>query len=107
MVYLLHFAQVIGDESNKRGQAQHYIGSCENVLVRLSEHRAGRGAAITQYLVAQGIEFECVRVWPGAYREERRLKNRKDAPRLCPVCNPGLWARHARGWPVVPGPCPF
>jgi hypothetical protein len=46
----------------------------------------GRGAAITRALHEKGIGFVIARVWPGDKKFERRLKNRKEAPRLCPIC---------------------
>jgi hypothetical protein len=47
---------------------------------------AGRGAKITQALVARGIGFQIARIWPDDRRFERKLKNRKNAPKLCPIC---------------------
>lgn len=36
-----------------------------------------------------GIEFVIARLWPDGDRNfERHLKNRKDGPRICPICNP-------------------
>ena len=40
-VYLLHFDEPIGDTGNPRGQAQHYIGCCEDLPARLETHRKG------------------------------------------------------------------
>ncbi len=34
------------------------------------------------------IEWKVCRTWPGDRALERRLKNRKEAPALCPICNP-------------------
>ena len=85
MVYLLHFSAPLG---NERHQAQHYIGSAPDsrLQTRIAEHQRGAGARITQVAVERGIGLEVVRTWPGGRQEERRLKNRKAAPRLCPVC---------------------
>ena len=96
MIYLLHFDRALGDPDNPRGQAQHYIGWCAgDVGNRLAEHRAGRGAAITAYLVDQGIGWQLVRLWVGNGHLEQRIKRRHDAPQLCPICNPDGWHRRA------------
>jgi hypothetical protein len=34
----------------------------------------------------RGITWQLVRTWEGGRKFERQLKNRKEAPRLCPVC---------------------
>ena len=39
----------------------------------------------------QGIGFLVVATWPGTRYDERRLKRRKNAPRLCPACVPAPW----------------
>lgn len=115
MVYLLHFERGIGDAGKRHGQAQHYVGYCADGTLRerLAVHRAGRGAAITAYLVGVGIGFEVARVWaPGDKKLERRIKDRKEGPRLCPICDPGGWAARAgygvHSWrPGVQQVCPF
>ena len=39
-------------------------------------------------VVGAGIDFQVVRTWPKADRnDERALKNLKNTPRLCPVCS--------------------
>lgn len=87
-VYLLHFDRPLGDLSNPRGQAQHYIGSASNVSLRIAAHRQGDGAAIMRACKDAGIDFDLVRTWPGGRAEERALKRRKKARQLCPICNP-------------------
>lgn len=82
-VYLIHF--------NKRlAHAQHYLGFCERdegLDKRLTDHLCGQGARLMEVLFEAGIEWKPVRVWFGADRKfERRLKNQKNAPLLCPVC---------------------
>jgi predicted GIY-YIG superfamily endonuclease len=80
-VYLLHFSEPIK-------HARHYLGYTRvSVYDRLIEHNAGRGARLTQVAVSMGIELHLARIWPGADRKfERRLKNRNNAPKLCPIC---------------------
>ena len=85
-VYLIHFEQPIGDLSNPRGQARHYLGFATNLESRLAAHRAGNGARIMQVVAEQGISWEVARTWPGTRATERRLKNWHNGPRLCPVC---------------------
>ena len=84
-VYLLHFDQPIGSD-NPRGKAQHYIGSAYNVSSRMHQHLTGRGARLTQVLKERGIGWCIARIWEGDRAFERKLKNRKEAPRLCPIC---------------------
>jgi hypothetical protein len=85
-VYLLHFLRPIGDLANPRGQAQHYLGWSRAPERRVNAHREGRGAAIVREVNRLGIGFLVAATWPGTRADERRLKNRKNAPRLCPVC---------------------
>lgn len=86
-VYLLHFDEPIGNMANSRAQAQHYIGWAADPEARLEAHRGGAGARITAWCAQAGIGFDIVRTWTGDRRLERRLKNRKCAPKLCPVCS--------------------
>jgi predicted GIY-YIG superfamily endonuclease len=93
IVYLLHFERPISDKHT----CQHYTGWALDLNARLTMHRAGQGARLTQIAVERGIGFEVVRTWPGSREFERYLKNRKDAPRLCPMC----CQAHGRRCPVV------
>ena len=84
-VYLIHF------ETNLK-HARHYIGATDDVEARLKRHRKGAGANILRVCNDKGISYKVVRVWedkPIGF--ERRLKNRKEAPALCPICNPDTW----------------
>jgi predicted GIY-YIG superfamily endonuclease len=83
MVYLLHFDRPISE----RHTTQHYLGFTEDIEERLREHRAGHGARLTQVANERGIGYIVVRVWEDGDRTfERKLKNRKNAPCLCPKC---------------------
>jgi hypothetical protein len=84
-VYLIHFDTPVAPG---RHTCQHYIGwTPGDILSRVAVHRTGKGARLTAVAVERGISFDVVRVWPDGDRElERRLKKRKSAPRLCPVC---------------------
>lgn len=89
-VYLICFEQAIGNPANSRAMARHYIGYAGRGLERrLREHRRGNGARIMAAVVAARVGWMVVRTWRGGRDLERRLKNRKNAGKLCPVC---------RGW---------
>ncbi len=83
MVYLIHF-------SEKLHHAQHYLGFVEKkngLDSRLEYHRNGRGSKLLKAVALKGIEFSVVRTWEDGDRNfERSLKNKRNAPKLCPVC---------------------
>lgn len=80
-VYILHF------ETKISGRAGHYTGFAENLQGRLTHHRNGSGARLTQVAHQRGIQMILARVFEGAGRSfERRLKNTKNVRRYCPVC---------------------
>jgi predicted GIY-YIG superfamily endonuclease len=82
-IYLLHFERPISDRHTTR----HYLGWARNLDARIKHHRQGTGARLTQVAHERGITFEIARIWKGDRNEERRLKNSKRGPRLCPTCN--------------------
>lgn len=101
VVYLLHFNRPIGNPANTRALAQHYTGWTPDLLHRIAEHKAGRGAAITRAAVDQGIDWEVFVLGYGDWRLEQQVKAIKNNRRLCPICG----VRHPRGQahlPVVP-----
>ena len=81
MIYLIHFDRPLH-------HARHYLGYCADgtLQARMIMHRAGRGARLLAVLRTLNIGWEVVRVFEGDRRYERRLKNRHNAPQLCPVC---------------------
>ncbi len=81
MVYLIHFTEPLA-------HARHYTGWTpdDNLDNRLSDHRSGRGARITQVAVERGIGLELSRTWQGGRTRERQLKNQGGASRHCPTC---------------------
>ena len=88
-VYLIHFTA-------KLHHAQHYIGYADNIERRLEENYSGCGARLPQVIAQLNITQICVRMWLGKDRHfERRLKNRKKARMLCPICNPKSSHRNA------------
>ena len=87
-VYLLHF-------ETKLAHAQHYLGSTDNLEARLNCHRQGNGARLMAVVAQQDIPWRLARTWAGDRALERRLKHRKEGPRLCPICNPHAARRAA------------
>jgi predicted GIY-YIG superfamily endonuclease len=80
-VYLIHF-----DVAYKH--ARHYLGWTLDLLARLQAHRDGRGARLMEVITEAGITWQLARTWPGGRDRERAIKNRHEAPRLCPLCSP-------------------
>lgn len=80
-VYLLHF-------SEKYRHAQHYLGFTSiSPFKRYCRHLAGRGSPLVYAAVRAGIEVDLVKVWMHEDRKfERKLKNQKNAKKLCPRC---------------------
>src|SRR5215813_3042056 len=79
VIYLIHFDQPLK-------HARHYLGYADDLAARLERHRSGDGARLLAVLKSAGITWRCVRTWPGSRKLERQLKNRKEAPKLCPIC---------------------
>jgi predicted GIY-YIG superfamily endonuclease len=94
MVYLLHLNTPLERGKSKGGKALtagHYLGFTTDLVDRIMAHAEGRGARFMQVCVERGIDFKLARTWEGkdATRGfERKLKNQKNAVRLCPICNP-------------------
>lgn len=79
-VYLIHLESPIA-------HARHYIGWSRFLKQRIRHHRQGTGARFLAEAVRRGIAFDVVRKWKNADGNfERKLKNRKKARKLCPVC---------------------
>jgi predicted GIY-YIG superfamily endonuclease len=78
-VYLLHF-------SRPYRHARHYMGSAIDLPSRLHLHETGNGARLLQVIKDAGITFVLARTWDGGRELERKLKNRHNAARLCPIC---------------------
>jgi len=83
-IYLLHFDSPVSPDHT----TQHYVGSAEDILKRISQHHRGHGSRLTQVALERGIGFTVVRLWKGNRSKEQRLKSLKCAPKFCPVCNP-------------------
>ena len=88
-VYLIHFETPISAHHT----AQHYLGSTHDLQTRLDHHANGTsGARLPQVAHDLGIDFVLARTWKGDRKLERALKNRKQGPKLCPLCNPNALA---------------
>ena len=79
-IYLIHFDEPINPEH----PARHYLGWALDWQERFKNHNA----RLMQVARERGITCHVVRVWEGTRNDERRLKNRKNAPCLCPHCSP-------------------
>jgi predicted GIY-YIG superfamily endonuclease len=79
VVYLIHFNRAYK-------HARHYLGYSENLDKRITDHLCGMGARLMEVVTEAKIEWKVSRTWPGDRRPERHLKNRKDSPRICPIC---------------------
>lgn len=117
IVYLFHLEKPLSRGVSARGkklEAGHYIGITKDLVGRILEHsegtwepldepttledgrtctgaKHGNGSTFLAVANVRGIAYELVRTWsgPGVDRAfERRLKNQKNTPRLCPKCNP-------------------
>lgn len=104
--YLLHFSKpytgIRRNPNAKRVQTvSHYLGYAEHdPYARIAQHQEGRGARLTQVVVHTGIELIPAQIWmSGTRKDERRLKNRKNAARFCPLCNPKVNEDHSKEIP--------
>jgi len=79
-IYLLHFERAYY-------HAHHYLGWTERAIEqRLDRHMVGTGARLISVVTEAGIGMEVARLWAGTRALERQLKNRKNSPKLCPIC---------------------
>ena len=78
-IYLLHFSAPFK-------HAKHYMGWTTNLEQRLKAHGTGNGSRLVEVITEAGLSFELVRTWEGTRNDERKLKNGKRGPRLCPIC---------------------
>lgn len=94
-VYLLHFNEGLPrgthPKSSRPVLTRHYLGSTDNLAARLHAHAHGKGARLMEVVTERGIDWDVARTWDGGRDLERALKNRKNAPKLCPVCKTGRW----------------
>lgn len=83
-VYLLHFEKPLS-------HAEHYSGSTFNVRKRLQRHANGHGSRLTRAIMERGIGWQLAALWQTSHVNsrwaERHLKDQKNGPRYCPICN--------------------
>jgi putative endonuclease len=84
-VYLFHFNSPLGNLSNPRAQAQHYLGFAEDLDARIAKQLAGRGAKLVAAALKQGLVFELYH-WPAPLATEKLIKRAKNTARYCPAC---------------------
>jgi predicted GIY-YIG superfamily endonuclease len=78
-IYLLHLDKPLR-------HARHHVGLADDMDARLERHANGNGARMLAVCRERGITWRLVRTWQGGRKFERQLRNRKEAPKLCPVC---------------------
>jgi hypothetical protein len=84
-VYLFHFNAPLGNLSNPRAQARHYLGFSDDFDARIKKQLAGRGAKIVAAALKQGLIFELYH-WPACLATEKLIKRRKQTSLYCPAC---------------------
>ena len=85
VIYLLHFDRA-------HHHARHYLGWChsyEGLDSRFTYHANGHGSRLLGAVSSNGNGWRLARLWKGTRSDERRLKNWKNTPQLCPVCRDG------------------
>jgi predicted GIY-YIG superfamily endonuclease len=93
-IYLLHL-------NTPLRHAKHYVGLADDLHARLERHANGQGARMLAVCRERGISWDLARTWEGDRSLERRLKNRKDAPQICPICS-GRRALVRAVYPTLP-----
>lgn len=84
-VYLLHLDSPLPPLNRNA----HYIGWAKDIDNRVKHHANGTSKArFMEVAHERNIGFQVARIWlDGDKTFERKLKSRKNAPQLCPVCN--------------------
>ena len=77
MVYILQFVPPFK-------HARYSVGYCDDdrLADRLTEHRSGHGATLVRRALEAGHSVQPVITLPGDRRDERRLKNQHNTPRI-------------------------
>lgn len=86
VVYMLCFADQLGDTDRPRMSARHYVGWYANPQ-RIEHHANGTsGVAIVYAFFKRGIPFTVSRTMTGTRADERRIKRAGNHERNCPNC---------------------
>ncbi len=98
-VYMLCYAEPIGDPDRPRCSAQHYVGKYTN-RARIGHHENGTsGVNIVTAFHSRGIPFIVSRtVTTVDGNLERKIKNAGQHRRHCPRCTPNPWTG---GWGIA------
>lgn len=99
-LYIFHFNAPLGNLSNPRAQARHYVGFCEDLDRRITAHLAGKGAKLVAAALKQGLVFELYH-WPACLATEKLVKRRKETAVFCPACAAAA-GRKPRPLPIPP-----
>lgn len=71
-------------------QAKHYLGFTpdEDPARRVAEHLSGgcKASPLIKAALKAGHTVTHVRTMEGSRTDERRIKNKRNTPRLCPCC---------------------
>jgi len=78
-VYVIHF-------NSPLSHARHYVGWTNDLEARMERHEKGQGARLLEVLRERGIGWRLAATFPGTRHDERRIKNAKNTPRICPDC---------------------
>jgi len=65
--------------------AQHYLGFTDDLDARTARHLNGFGGPHAAVFSELGISFTIARTWNSDWKLERKLKNRKNGRKLCPI----------------------
>lgn len=86
-IYVLHF-------HTRLAHAEHYVGSTQNLKARLAAHAEGHGSRLTRELHRRGTAWTLSALYETSKRNqlriERTLKQQKNGPRYCTLCNPDI-----------------
>src|SRR5437868_7287179 len=99
-VYLFHFNAPLGNLSNPRAQARHYLGFTDDLDARIKKQLAGKGAKLVAAALRQGLIFELYH-WPAPLATEKLIKRRKETHVFCPACCAAK-GRRVRPLPMPP-----
>ena len=84
-VYIFHLGSPLGNLTNARAQATHYVGFAEDINARLAKHFAGKGSPLIASAIARQIPLT-VYHWPAPLATEKLVKAYKKTSVFCPAC---------------------
>jgi hypothetical protein len=108
LVYLLCFhKKLYGTESHATKRpphfSLHYLGTTDNIWLRLWLHAVGAGAKLLAVCLGRGVEWRLVRLWRGG-RALEFILGQHHYSELCPDCaGEAAWQRAAHYKEVING----